>query len=302
MNIRTTPMIDWDALDAGKFADENIALERLAARAALDQPVRDKVRAEAVDLVKRARASKRHRGLMESFLQEFGLSNKEGLALMCLAEALLRVPDAETADDLISEKIGSGKWASMPGKSDNWLVNASTLGLMLTGSMMERRPRGQARPGGYFRAWRSRMGEPVIRTRTMQAMRILGEQFVLGRSIKARSSAGAAGRCMARCAAVLSTCWARARAPKPTPRAITSAIWTRSPRSPPSAATGRSSPVDGVSVKLSALHPRYQAVKEDAGHGRALSAVLEQAEAAKAAEISASALDAEESRPPGPVS
>ena len=72
---------------------------------------------------------------MESFLQEFGLSNKEGLVLMCLAEALLRVPDADTADDLISEKIGSGKWAEHAWKSDNWLVNASTLGLMLTGSL-----------------------------------------------------------------------------------------------------------------------------------------------------------------------
>ena len=82
------------------------------------------------ELVEIARSRGRKKGMMESFLEEFGLSNSEGLALMCLAEALLRVPDAETRDDLIAEKIRSGDWASPLGQSESWLVNASTWGLM----------------------------------------------------------------------------------------------------------------------------------------------------------------------------
>ena len=89
-----------------------------------------------------ARGLKRRKGVMESFLEEFGLSNAEGLALMCLAEALLRVPDEETADKLIAEKISTGKWGEHLGKSDHWLVNAGTWGLMLTGP--RRQPAGGA--------------------------------------------------------------------------------------------------------------------------------------------------------------
>jgi len=74
---------------------------------------------------------------MENFLEEFGLSNSEGLALMCLAESLLRVPDAKTADKLIAEKISSGQWDEHKGQSESWLVNASTLGLMLTGKVID---------------------------------------------------------------------------------------------------------------------------------------------------------------------
>jgi RHH-type proline utilization regulon transcriptional repressor/proline dehydrogenase/delta 1-pyrroline-5-carboxylate dehydrogenase len=176
--------IDWDGLDAFKFADERSAARELNRLVGLDEAARDRAGDAAVDLVKKARETRRGGGLMESFLQEFGLTNKEGLALMCLAEALLRVPDADTADDLIAEKIGSGKWAEHAWKSDNWLVNASTLGLMLTGSLMEVEGDAQNDPGGYFRRLAGRMGEPVIRTATKRAMRILGEQFVLGRSIK----------------------------------------------------------------------------------------------------------------------
>src|ERR1700740_2448968 len=92
--------------------------------------------ADARALVTRARGLKRRKGVMESFLEEFGLSNAEGLALMCLAEALLRVPDEETADKLIAEKVRSGNWAEHVGKSDHWLVNAGTWGLMLTGRIV----------------------------------------------------------------------------------------------------------------------------------------------------------------------
>src|SRR5688572_23594449 len=102
--------IDWDSLDALKYQDEEVAVAGLLADLPLDAAARASVNAEARALVMRARGLKRRKGVMESFLEEFGLSNAEGLALMCLAEALLRVPDEETADKLIAEKVRTGKW------------------------------------------------------------------------------------------------------------------------------------------------------------------------------------------------
>ena len=111
--------IDWDALDALKYQDEDAAVAALISEPPLDAAARASVTAEARALVTRARGLKRRKGVMESFLEEFGLSNAEGLALMCLAEALLRVPDEETADKLIAEKIRTGKWGEHLGKSDH---------------------------------------------------------------------------------------------------------------------------------------------------------------------------------------
>src|SRR5262245_21700130 len=128
--------VDWDALDALKYQDEEAAVAALLADAPLDAAARASVNAEARALVTRARDLKRRKGVMESFLEEFGLSNAEGLALMCLAEALLRVPDEVTADKLIAEKIRTGRWDEHLGKSDHWLVNAGTWGLMLTGRIV----------------------------------------------------------------------------------------------------------------------------------------------------------------------
>ena len=147
MNVQTREALRWDDLDSVKFADESAAVKRLADETGLDAGARKRVHDGAIELVKTARATTRSRGLMDSFLQEFGLSNKEGLALMCLAEALLRVPDAPTADRLIAEKISGGAWAEHMGRSENWLVNASTLGLMLTGSIIDVDPDARQNPG-----------------------------------------------------------------------------------------------------------------------------------------------------------
>ena len=232
---------------------------------------------------------------MESFLQEFGLSNKEGLALMCLAEALLRVPDRETADDLISEKIGSGKWAEHAWKSDNWLVNASTLGLMLTGSLMEVEGVARRDPGGYFRRMAGRMGEPVIRTAVRRAMAILGEQFVLGRKIDSAIRRGRSWKMYGAMKPLFSfdmlgegaRTWEDAkRYHKRYVEALNAVASKRQP--------GSIEGVDGVSVKLSALHPSYLAVKEDQVIDEIYPLILEQCEAAAKADIGL-CLDAEES-------
>lgn len=115
----------WSIIQTGSLTDETALVQRLVAEAALDAPARAAIVAQGADLVKRIRASSRP-GLMEVFLAEYGLSTDEGIALMCLAEALLRVPDAETMDALIEDKIAPSNWGRHLGKSASSLVNAST--------------------------------------------------------------------------------------------------------------------------------------------------------------------------------
>jgi RHH-type transcriptional regulator, proline utilization regulon repressor / proline dehydrogenase / delta 1-pyrroline-5-carboxylate dehydrogenase len=120
-------------LDASKFIDERAAIAAALERQPFAGEARAGIRLEAEALVRGARQSQKRQGVVEGFLQEFSLSTPEGLALMCLAEALLRTPDEETRDRLIAEKIASADWASHAGRSDSLLVNASTWSLMLTG-------------------------------------------------------------------------------------------------------------------------------------------------------------------------
>ncbi len=120
---------------------------------------------------------------IDAFLHQFGLDTEEGIALMCLAEALLRVPDSRTADALIRDKIGDIDWSEHLGESSSTFVNAATFSLMLTGEVLERPEEHQRGMGRTLRNTMNRLGEPVIRKATLQAMRILGGQFVFGRTI-----------------------------------------------------------------------------------------------------------------------
>ena len=144
---------------------------------------RQNIEQQARDLVTRCRLHSNSAGTLDAFLQEFGLSNKEGVALMCLAEALLRVPDEETADKLIAEKISSGDWGSHKGQSTSSFVNASIWGLMLTGRFVALDSDAESDTAGYIRKLVHALGEPVVRSAVLQAMRIMGGQYVLGRTI-----------------------------------------------------------------------------------------------------------------------
>ncbi|NHB77028.1 bifunctional proline dehydrogenase/L-glutamate gamma-semialdehyde dehydrogenase PutA [Rhodobacter calidifons] len=256
MQSETAPSA-WSVITTGTLTDETALVQRLVAEAALDAPARAAIVARAADLVRRIRAGARP-GLMEVFLAEYGLSTDEGIALMCLAEALLRVPDAETMDALIEDKIAPSDWGRHLGKSASSLVNASTWALMLTGKVLDDREGGIA---GALRGAVRRLGEPVIRTAVSRAMKEMGRNFVLGETID---------KAMERAEELESKGYtysydmlgeaARTEADARRYHLAYSAAITAIAR----AAKGndiRTNP--GISVKLSALHPRYEVAKRD---------------------------------------
>ncbi|WP_051294436.1 bifunctional proline dehydrogenase/L-glutamate gamma-semialdehyde dehydrogenase PutA [Gemmobacter nectariphilus] len=244
------PSITHDSL-----RDETALLHDLIAATGLAPEDRARISAAGADLVRRIRASAKP-GLMEVFLAEYGLSTDEGIALMCLAEALLRVPDAETMDALIEDKIAPSDWGKHLGKSASSLVNASTWALMLTGKVLDEREPGIA---GHLRGAIKRLGEPVIRRAVGQAMKEMGRQFVLGETIEAamKRAAELEARGYTYSYDMLGEA-ARTEADARRyhlsySKAITAiAAAAKSPDI-------RTNP--GISVKLSALHPRYEVAK-----------------------------------------
>lgn len=162
-------------------ADEFVAVRALIDMAALTEDDRKSISARAATLVQQVR-DESSPTMMEKFLAEYGLSTKEGVALMCLAEALLRVPDDSTIDALIHDKVASGKWGPHIGQSESSLINSATWALMITGKVIVTED-----VKGVTKALRhmvKRMGEPVVRAAVAQAMKELGRQFVLGRTIE----------------------------------------------------------------------------------------------------------------------
>jgi len=165
---------------AYRIEEEACIAERLK-QAAPASAVHAQARQIAARLVEGARAHKAS-GL-DAFLQAYGLGTDEGIALMCLAEALLRVPDAATADALIHDKLAGIDWGEHVGESSSTFVNAATFSLMLTGQVLHQRRDEAAGLAASLKRAVGRLGEPVIRTATLQAMKILGGQFVFGRTI-----------------------------------------------------------------------------------------------------------------------
>jgi RHH-type proline utilization regulon transcriptional repressor/proline dehydrogenase/delta 1-pyrroline-5-carboxylate dehydrogenase len=169
--------------ERGEWTEER-AVTGLLHALELTGGARHRAVATAVALVEGARARRDERPFLDAFLQEFGLSNQEGIALMCIAEALLRIPDDATADRLIAEKLATGDWSSHAGKSESLFVNASTWGLMLTGGILELDPAIKTDTTGWMRKLTRKAGEPMVRLAVRRAMRIIGGEFVVGRSIE----------------------------------------------------------------------------------------------------------------------
>src|SRR5690606_6019111 len=137
----------------------------------------------AADLVRRVRARAADQGMIEAFMRQYDLGSEEGVLLMCVAEALLRIPDEETTDKLIRDKLGEADWKRQMGQSDSVLVNASTGGLMRTGHLVDLADATKRDVHGAFKRLGGGVGEPVIRLAVRQAMKIMGHQFVMGRTI-----------------------------------------------------------------------------------------------------------------------
>ncbi|WP_156678320.1 bifunctional proline dehydrogenase/L-glutamate gamma-semialdehyde dehydrogenase PutA [Sphingomonas profundi] len=253
----TPTLSTWNALDDIKYRDEGEAVADLLARQPLSPADRAAIVTEATALVAAARNSAQRQGVVESFLQEFSLGTKEGLALMCLAEALLRTPDADTRDRLIAEKIGSADWSSHLGASDSLFVNASTIGLMLTGRLIDVDDEARRDTGGWLKRLASRVGEPVIRRAVGAAVKIMGEQFVLGRTIE--DAIARARKEDTLCSFDMLGEGARtAHDAERYERIYADAI-----EAVGKAARGAGPETGhGISVKLSALSPRYEAVQE----------------------------------------
>jgi RHH-type proline utilization regulon transcriptional repressor/proline dehydrogenase/delta 1-pyrroline-5-carboxylate dehydrogenase len=172
------------AADVGRdyLADETATIQFLVGHARLPAAQSAAIAARARELVGAIRERQRRAGGIDALLGEYDLSSGEGIVLMCLAEALLRIPDQATADRLIADKLGSADWEAHIGGSESVFVNAATWGLMLTGKLV--RPQTVAQPPEAFLARLiGRMGEPVVRAALKQAMKILGQQFVMGETI-----------------------------------------------------------------------------------------------------------------------
>lgn len=164
--------------------DESACLETLLKAMDLPQQNLDAISALAHKWIVEIRKSRVGKGGIDAFLYEFNLSGEEGTALMCLAEAMLRVPDSQTADLLIQDKITMADWESHIGKSESGLMNITTWGLMLTGKILTPQQSNHSYFSEVFKKLITKMSAPVIRKAVMQAMKIMGRQFVMGRTIK----------------------------------------------------------------------------------------------------------------------
>jgi RHH-type proline utilization regulon transcriptional repressor/proline dehydrogenase/delta 1-pyrroline-5-carboxylate dehydrogenase len=281
-----------EALRAALSPDETEVVQSLVEEAALPEDARGRVAAQASALVAAVRAERLGRGGLDAFLHEYGLSSKEGVVLMCLAEAMLRVPDAETIDKLIKDKLAAADWEAHLGHSDSLFVNASTWALMLTGRVVRLDDRDTRDFTGILRRLIHGSGEPVIRNAMLQAMRILGRQFVMGRTIgealeRAQPDEAKGYRYSYDMLGEAARTMADAERYFESYSAAIAAI---------GAAGAGKGEVEGpgISVKLSALHPRY----EFAQRGRMLEELAPRvaalAEAARDAGIGFT-IDAEES-------
>ncbi|MEJ7776420.1 MAG: bifunctional proline dehydrogenase/L-glutamate gamma-semialdehyde dehydrogenase PutA [Sphingomicrobium sp.] len=227
---------------------------------------------------------------LDAFMHAYDLGSDEGVALMCLAEALLRIPDAHTADELIADKLAKPDWADKLGDSGSAFVNAATFSLLLTGKVLE---------GANDRSdnWRAalgravgRLGEPVVRTAVNQAMRILGRQFVFGRDIdEAMKRAGPERRqglthsfdMLGEAARTFEDAAHYAEAYRQALDRIAKDATGGFARSP------------GISVKLSALHPRYEWGRAEEARAAILPVLRGLAAKASAADVHLT-IDAEE--------
>jgi RHH-type proline utilization regulon transcriptional repressor/proline dehydrogenase/delta 1-pyrroline-5-carboxylate dehydrogenase len=248
------------AISEALLADEDAVLDRLLAKAKMTAAEESATAVLAHEIVARVRALRPHARGIDAFTQEYALSSDEGVMLMCLAEALLRVPDPETQDRLIRDKLAGQNWERHLGHSHSPFVNASTWALMLTGRIVEAREVSRWDFDAIWRKVAARLGEPVIRQAVISAVRLLGQHFVLGRTIeealdKSRDHAQRGVRFSYDMLGEAAVTRADAQRYLDRYRDAVHAITASNPRA------GSLFERPSISVKLTALHPRFESVK-----------------------------------------
>ena len=272
------------------FVDEARHLETLLTALHLEPDALLGIGARAASVAAALRAQGKL-SLLERFLAEYGLADDEGIALMCLAEAFLRTPDASTLDALIADKIGAGNWSRHLGKAASGLVNVSTWALLVTGRTFRRIPAEAHDLGTLMHGLVQRLGEPLARSLVGEALGVLARQFVLGRTIDealdAAATATAAGYLhsfdmLGEAAATAADAERYFLAYAHAIAAIAKRAGASDPHANP-----------GISIKLSALHPRYEQLKHARVMVELVPRVLALATQARAANIGFN-IDAEE--------
>ena len=270
---------------AAYAGDDRLIAERLLGSARLDKEQEQRIDGVATRLIEAIRTNDDPLGGVEDMLREFALSTKEGLALMVLAEALLRVPDARTADQFIEDKLGEGDFVHHETRSSAFLVNASAWALGLSARVIQP---GET-PQGTIGRLAKRLGAPAVRAATRQAMRLMGSHFVLGETIEAalaRAHAPTASRYS------FDMLGEGARTAEDAQRYFNSYAYAIDAIG--RSAGGRPLPErPGISVKLSALHPRFEAVSHARVLAELVPRLIELAQRAKSYDLNFT-VDAEE--------
>ncbi|RUO60505.1 bifunctional proline dehydrogenase/L-glutamate gamma-semialdehyde dehydrogenase PutA [Pseudidiomarina insulisalsae] len=278
------------AITENYIVDEDAYLKELMQLVPAENEVLDQV-TERTDKLVRTVRERADGGGVDAFLQEYSLDTKEGIILMCLAEALLRVPDAATADALIQDRLSGGDWQKHMGQSASWLVNSGTWGLALTNSVINPTGQPMETPRGVFRRLTRRLGMPVVRKATYAAMRIMGKQFVLGRTIEEALKNSRANRekgythayDMLGEAALTMADARRYHADYVNSIKVVAAENFNNPKAPRPT----------ISIKLSALHPRYEAANQERVLTELAQSLTELVKLAKEADVGVT-IDAEE--------
>jgi RHH-type proline utilization regulon transcriptional repressor/proline dehydrogenase/delta 1-pyrroline-5-carboxylate dehydrogenase len=239
--------------------DENIAVDHILPLAEVNVSARSRAWERARKMVLNIREDQAGNGAIDSLLKEYSLSSEEGVVLMCLAEALLRVPDKHTQDALIRDKISQGQWSSHLGSSDSLFVNASSWGLLITGSMVNYADKRKKDSFGLLKKTIGRLGEPVIRKSMNYAMKIMGKQFVMGETITAATERAATKEQQGYVYSY-DMLGEGARCMNDADRYLKSYQDAIEVIGQAAVASGKNDPrkVPGISVKLSAIHPRYE--------------------------------------------
>lgn len=254
-NLNTLPSIRQRIRDHYRI-DESTAIDQILPIAEVNPRARSRAWERARKMVLEIRREQEGHGGVDALLNEYSLSTAEGVVLMCLAEALLRVPDKATQDELIRDKLSKGQWTPHLGNSDSMFVNASAWGLLLTGNMVNYADKRRKEQFGLLKQTLGRLGEPVIRRAMNIAMRVMGRQFVMGETIddaverakeKEKKGYVYSYDMLGEGARTMKDAGRYYDSYENAIHVIGKAAGGRGPKRSP-----------GISVKLSAIHPRYE--------------------------------------------